>query len=114
MKITLSPADITLMSALLSMLLGTIVVPWVVAAVVHTSWSVSAKRFTAVCVSLVVGTAQFLIEQVWTGQVSVGSIAIMAPIIYVLATTSYDRYWKPILGPIEELDLVGRILKPKE
>lgn len=114
MNISLSPADITLLSALISALLGTVIVPWVVAAVVHTSWSRNAKRAVAFGVSLLVGVLQFAIEQVWTGKVSVGSIAVMAPIIYVLATTSYDRYWKPILGPIEELDLIGHILKPKE
>lgn len=110
----LNPADINMLSALFSALLGTMIVPYVVAVIVHSTWSNNAKRATAVVVSFAVAILQFWLEQIWTGKTPVGSLAVMVPIIYVMATTAYNRYWKPILGPIEELDVIGKIFNRKD
>ena len=57
MEVTMSPQDISMLSAIGTLVLGTVIVPWVVAYVVKQSWTNTVKRLVAIGVSFAAATA---------------------------------------------------------
>lgn len=107
----MSPQDISMLSAIGTLVLGTVIVPWVVAYVVKQSWTNTVKRLVAIGVSFAAATAGWYLDTVLTGQDRWQGIAITGPIIFGLATASYIKYWKQYTGDAEEFDLFGSIFK---
>lgn len=107
--------DIIFLSTIINVMLGSVVVPKIVALIVMMDWKDSYKRWIAAGVSLLFATAQWYLTVVITGQGAWEGIAITGPIIYASATIAYTKYWKGKLGSLEEFDLIGMIMrKPKD
>lgn len=110
----MSPNDLLVLSSMISMALGSVVIPWMVAFVIRQQWAAPTKRIAALGVSAAAGLAQWYIESVMTGKDSWHGLALTIPIIFTLATASYIKFWQQYTGPVEEFDAIGAVLGAKK
>lgn len=109
----MSKTDIIYLANLASMLMGTMVVPALVAIIVRQQWNKAQKQWTAAGVSLVVGALQWYLLTYLAGSQTWMGFALTLPVIFSMAIASYNMYWKAKLGPLEAFDLLAKFgVKP--
>lgn len=105
----MSNTDIQFTSMILTGLLATTLVPWLVALVIRQHWKAKYKRWIALSVSVALGALQWALQGWATGGVDWAGMVVTGPIIFALAHAAYVTYWKGKLGPAEEFDLIGKL-----
>lgn len=105
----MNQADWMYLSGIVSVLLATMVVPQLVALVCRQGWRATTKRWVAFVISMLLASIQWMLQGYFGGGRTWMGIAVTGPVIFAMAVTSYNLYWKGRLGALEEIDLFAAI-----